>query len=239
MNKKVIYKHLGTMEYGDCWAYQEELMQRIVQTKIHNRDDHLNHPTENYLLSVEHPHVYTLGKSGKEEHLLVNTDFLKRINASYYRVNRGGDITYHGFGQLVLYPILDLENFFTDIHRYVRFLEEIIIRTLSEYNIKAGRRKGETGVWIDAEDEQKARKICAIGVRSSRWITMHGLAFNVNTDLKYFTHIVPCGIQDKKVSSLHLELGKKLDMEEVRKKVLNHFEYVFECHLVKDEVDCI
>lgn len=232
MNKNVLYKHLGTLEYEQCWKYQEQLMQKIIDIKLANRNSLSPLPTPNYLLSVEHPHVYTLGKSGKENHLLVSEDFLKKINASYYRVNRGGDITYHGYGQLVLYPILDLENFFTDIHKYIRFLEEIIIRTLNEYGIKAERSSGETGVWLDTHLPEKARKICAIGVRSSRWVTMHGLAFNINTDLNYFNYIIPCGIANKKVTSLHLELGHKIDETEVLNKLLKHFESVFECNLV-------
>ncbi|MCX7729129.1 MAG: lipoyl(octanoyl) transferase LipB, partial [Bacteroidia bacterium] len=184
---------------------------------------------------VEHPHVYTLGKSGKDQHLLVSEEFLKSINASYFKVNRGGDITYHGYGQLVMYPIIDLENFFTDIHKYVRYLEEIIIRTLREYGISADRSQGETGVWIDPKTAH-ARKICAIGVRSSRWVTMHGLAFNVNTNLKYFDYIVPCGIHDKKVTSLEKELGYKVNENEVRLKALKYFEEVFDCKLLKEEI---
>jgi lipoyl(octanoyl) transferase len=208
-------------------------MQSIIDIKLSNREKEFPEPTKNYLLTVEHPHVYTLGKSGKPSHLLVSEDFLKSINATFYKVNRGGDITYHGFGQLVVYPILDLENFFTDIHRYVRNLEEVIIRVLNDYGIKGERSLGETGVWIDTHDIKKARKICAIGVRSSRWVTMHGLAFNLNTDLKYFDYIIPCGISDKKVTSLHLELGKKVDENEVLEKVLHYFEEVFECQLTK------
>lgn len=231
MNKRVIYQHLGTKEYAECWNYQEKLMQTIIDTKLSNRNKEQPLPTDNYLLTVEHPHVYTLGKSGKEKHLLVSEDVLKSINAAYFKVNRGGDITYHGFGQLVVYPILDLENFFMDIHKYVRYLEEIIIRTLADYGIKGERSKGETGVWIDVNTPH-ARKICAIGVRSSRWVTMHGLAFNVNTDLRYFDYIIPCGIVGKKVTSLHEELGQEINEEEVRISVLKHFEEVFECQLV-------
>lgn len=233
LNKNVIYRHLGVLEYEKCWNYQENLMQSIIDIKLSNRQATQQTPTPNYLLSVEHPHVYTLGKSGKEKHLLVSEEFLKSIHASYFKVNRGGDITYHGYGQLVLYPILDLENFFTDIHKYVRFLEEIIIRTLNEYGIKGERSQGETGVWIDAHTPH-ARKICAIGVRSSRWVTMHGLAFNINTNLEYFNYIIPCGINDKKVTSLEKELGFTINETEVRQKVLKHFETVFECHLLTD-----
>lgn len=235
MNKKVLYKHLGTMDYEECWKYQEHLMQEIIKVKLENRNQTIPTPTNNYLLIVEHPSVYTIGKSGKENHLLVSQEFLKSINATYYRVNRGGDITYHGKGQLVMYPILDLENFFTDIHKYVRNLEEVIIRTLKDYGINAKRSKGETGVWIEPDNLQRARKICAIGVRSSRWVTMHGLAFNINTDLKYFDYIIPCGIKNKKVTSLHIELGKKVDEREVRMKVLKYFQEVFECELTSDE----
>lgn len=231
-NKEVIYQHLGTREYAECWQYQEQLMKEIIDIKLSNREREIPVSTQNYLLTVEHPHVYTLGKSGKENHLLVSDDFLKSINASYFKVNRGGDITYHGYGQLVVYPILDLENFFTDIHKYVRYLEEVIIRTLAEYDIKAERSKGETGVWLDV-NSPNARKICAIGVRSSRWVTMHGLAFNINVDLRYFNYIVPCGIVDKKVTSLNKELGYNVDENEVRMKVLRHFEEVFECNIVE------
>lgn len=237
MEKQVFYQHLGTMEYAPCWDLQESLMQEIIHIKLKNRSETIPLPTPNYLLTVEHPPVYTLGKSGKEQHLLVSDDFLKKINATFYKVNRGGDITYHGYGQLVMYPILDLENFFTDIHKYVRYLEEVIIRTLKEYDIEAERSKGETGVWIDAKHPQKARKICAIGVRSSRWVTMHGLAFNLNTDLNYFNYIVPCGIANKKVTSLHIELGQSVDEHDVRTKVLKHFETVFECTLIEKNKD--
>lgn len=234
MNKIVEYYHLGTMDYAECWSLQEKLMQSIITIKLSNRNNKFNQPTPNYLISVEHPHVYTLGKNGKESHLLVSEDFLRKINADYYKVNRGGDITYHGYGQLVLYPILDLENFFTDIHKYVRCLEEIIIRTLKEYDIIAERSKGETGVWIDV-NTVNPRKICAIGVRSSRWVTMHGLAFNINTNLDYFNYIIPCGISGKKVTSLEKELGQKIDEEKVRLKVLKHFEEVFDCQIIKKE----
>lgn len=239
MNKTVNYTHLGTMDYAKCWQLQEKLMQEIIDIKLANRNAEKILPTKNYLLTVEHPHVYTLGKSGKENHLLVDKNFLKKINATYYKVNRGGDITYHGYGQLVVYPILDLENFFTDIHKYVRYLEEIIIRTLKDYGIKGERSKGETGVWIDADNPAKARKICAIGVRSSRWVTMHGLAFNINTDLKYFDYIIPCGIANKKVTSLHKELGNNINETEVRLKVLHYFEEIFECRIIEESKNLI
>ncbi len=230
MNKEVLYQHLGRINYEECWKYQEQLTQEIIQIKLDNRNKKVTTPTPNYLLIVEHPSVYTIGKSGKENHLLVSQEFLNSINVSYYKVNRGGDITYHGEGQLVMYPILDLENFFTDIHRYVRYLEEVIIRTLNDYGIKGERIKGKTGVWIDASSPY-ARKICAIGVRSSRWVTMHGLAFNINTQLKYFDYIVPCGISDKKVTSLHIELNRKVDECEVISKVIKYFQEVFECKI--------
>jgi lipoyl(octanoyl) transferase len=231
-NKRVLRKDLGLLDYKVCWDYQEELQQSIVAQKTSNRNlpEAEQQATNNYLLFVEHPHVYTLGKSGDENNLLISGAFLKSINATYYKINRGGDITYHGPGQLVVYPILDLENFFTDIHKYLRLLEETVIKTLVEYNITAGRSNGETGVWLDAETP-KARKICAIGVHCSRWVTKHGLAFNINNDMSYFGHIVPCGIADKAVTSLEKELGRKVDMEEVKQKLKKHFAEIFECEL--------
>jgi len=186
-------------------------------------------PTPSYLIFCEHPHVYTLGNSGNKDHLLISEQQLIQKKATYYKINRGGDITYHGPGQIVGYPILDLDNFFTDIHKYLRFLEETVILTLAEYGILAGRSKGETGVWLDAENPLKARKICALGVRASRWVTMHGFAFNINTDLNYFGNIVPCGIVDKAVTSLEKELGKKINEEEVKQKLKKHFAALFEC----------
>jgi len=189
-------------------------------------------PTKNYLILCEHPHVYTLGKSGHESNLLVNEQELKQKNATYYKINRGGDITYHGPGQVVGYPILDLDNFFTDIHKYLRFLEEMVILTLAEYGIKAGRSAGETGVWIDVENPQKARKICAMGVRASRWVTMHGFALNVNADLDYFGNIIPCGIVDKAVTSMDKELGHLVDEQEVKKKLEKHFADLFNCIII-------
>lgn len=220
------------MDYKDCWNYQEELFNSIVKQKTANRDlpEEKQTPTKNYLLFVEHPHVYTLGKSGDEKNLLVNDSQLQQKQATYYKINRGGDITYHGPGQLVAYPILDLDNFFTDIHKYLRLLEETIIKTLAEYGIKAGRSKGETGVWLD-EGNSKARKICAFGVRCSRWVTMHGWGFNVNADLDYFNNIIPCGINDKAVTSLHTELGKKVDMAEIKEKLKKNFAEIFEAQL--------
>lgn len=222
------------MDYKTCWDYQEELFNSIVEQKIKNRDLPVEKriPTKNYLLFVEHPHVYTLGKSGDEKNLLVNDSQLQENKATYYKINRGGDITYHGPGQLVAYPIMDLDNFFTDIHKYLRFLEETIIKTLFEYGIVSGRSKGETGVWLDETDQIKARKICAFGVRCSRWVTMHGWGFNVNADLNYFNNIIPCGIKDKSVTSLNVELGKQIEMKEIKEKLKNHFAQLFEAQLI-------
>lgn len=217
------------MDYKTCWDYQEELFNSIIQTKVANRDapEAARVPTSNYLLFVEHPHVYTLGKSGDERHLLVNNEQLRERGATYYKINRGGDITYHGPGQLVVYPVFDLDNFFTDIHRYLRTLEEAVILTLADYGITAGRSKGETGVWLDADDPRRARKICAMGVRCSRWVTMHGLAFNINPDLGYFSSIVPCGIADKQVASLAGELNRSITVREVAPGLLKHLTVLF------------
>ncbi|MGQ0829788.1 MAG: lipoyl(octanoyl) transferase LipB [Bacteroidota bacterium] len=225
---------LGLMDYKQAWDYQEKLFTEVVKIKSGNRILPVKNqqPTTNYLIFCEHPHVYTLGKSGSETNLLVSEQQLKERNATYYKINRGGDITYHGPGQIVGYPILDLDNFFTDIHKYLRFLEEVVIRTLAEYGIQSGRRKGETGVWLDAGDALKARKICALGVRASRWVTMHGFAFNVNVDLNYFGNIIPCGISDKAVTSLDKELGHKVNEEEVKQKLKKHFAELFECVLI-------
>lgn len=222
------------MDYKACWDYQEALFNSIVEKKTKNR--HLQEPdsitTKNYLLLVEHPHVYTLGKSGDEKNLLVNESELKENNASYYKINRGGDITYHGPGQLVVYPILDLDHFFTDIHKYLRLLEETVILTLKEFGIVGERSKGETGVWLEPDAPGKARKICAMGVKCSRWVTMHGLALNVNSDLNYFNNIIPCGITDKAVTSIQKELNHSVDMKEVKKFLLNHFESLFAAELI-------
>lgn len=227
-NKLVSVQDLGLIDYQKAWDYQEEIFAKTIQAKINNRlRENDTEKTANFLLLCEHPHVFTLGKSGKAENLLVNDLQLKQINASYYKINRGGDITYHGPGQLVAYPILDLDNFFTDIHKYLRFLEEAIIKTCADFNVSAGRYPGYTGVWLDP-DQANARKICAMGVRCSRWVTMHGFAFNVNTNLDYFKHIVPCGIDDKAVTSLELELGHKVDINEVKEKFLIHFFDLFE-----------
>jgi len=222
------------MDYKACWDYQEELFKKTVDLKIENRKGlpEGEKPTENHLLFVEHPHVYTLGKSGKKENLLISTDRLEEVEATYYKINRGGDITYHGPGQIVGYPIFDLDNFFTDIHKYLRFLEEAIILTLSDYGIKAGRLEGFTGVWLDVDDMSKARKICAMGVKCSRWVTMHGLAFNVNTDLSYFDYIVPCGIDDKAVTSMEKELGEKVDVEKVKAKLKENLANLFDVEYI-------
>ncbi|WP_144602858.1 lipoyl(octanoyl) transferase LipB [Algoriphagus algorifonticola] len=233
INKKVEFRDLGLMDYQQAWDYQEELFAQTVARKIRNRNLPIaeQEATDNYLLFVEHPHVYTLGKSGKEENLLLDEAGLKSQHATYYKINRGGDITYHGPGQLVGYPLLDLDNFFTDIHKYLRFLEEAIILTLAEYGIEAGRINGLTGVWLDHIEQKNPRKICAMGVKSSRWVTMHGFAFNINADLSYFGHIIPCGIDDKAVTSLHKELGKPIPMEEVKGKVKRHLSQLFEMEL--------
>ena len=235
VNKKTHFIHLGLKDYQEAWDFQEQLFKETVDQKIANRKaaDEEQVTTENYLIFCEHPHVYTLGKSGDENHLLANEAFLKEKEATFYKINRGGDITYHGPGQIVGYPILDLDHFFTDIHKYLRFLEEAVILTLKEYGIEAGRVDGLTGVWLDGDNDQKARKICALGVKSSRWVTMHGFAFNVNTNLEYFNYIVPCGIQDKAVTSLAKELGKEMDMKEVEDKLKNHLAEIFEMELIQ------
>lgn len=235
MNRKVEVQNLGYRDYKEVWDYQEELFKSILDLKIKNRRENTDQETSNYLLLVEHPHVYTLGKSGDLKNLLVSEEDLKKKNATFYRINRGGDITYHGPGQLVAYPILDLDNFFTDIHKYLRFLEETVIRTLAEYGLKAERSEGETGVWLDV-GTPFARKICAMGVRASRWVTMHGLALNVNADLGYFDNIIPCGIEGKAVTSLNVELGKKeVSLEEVQQKLLKYFAELFEAELLSKE----
>lgn len=233
INNKVFFEDLGTKDYVPTWDYQEELMKKAIDLKIKNRDLDATEQTatENHLLFVEHPHVYTLGKSGHEENMLANEEMLKKIEATYVKVNRGGDITYHGFGQIVGYPILDLENFYTDIHRYLRDLEEVIIRTIAEYGLIGTRSEGETGVWLDV-GKPYARKICAMGVKTSRWVTLHGFALNVNTNMKYFDYIVPCGITDKQVTSMKNELEREVDMQEVKQKIRKHFTDVFACELM-------
>ncbi|MHA7131956.1 lipoyl(octanoyl) transferase LipB [Algoriphagus namhaensis] len=232
INKKVIFRDLGLMDYQKAWDYQEKIFEETVSLKISNRKaTGEKKVTPNYLLFLEHPHVYTLGKSGDEKNLLLDEQGLKQRGATYYKINRGGDITYHGPGQLVGYPILDLDNFFTDIHKYLRLLEESVIRTLEEYGIPSGRIQGLTGVWLDHEEQANPRKICALGVKASRWVTMHGFAFNVNSDLSYFDSIIPCGIDDKAVTSLQSELGYPIEMEEVKGKMKRHIAELFEMEL--------
>ena len=225
--KKIKLIDLGLKDYKETWDYQEVLFQETNDMKIENRKNNTAYKTPNYFLFVEHPHVYTLGKSGDMNNLLLNESQLTAKGATFYKINRGGDITYHGPGQLVGYPILDLDNFFTDIHKYLRFLEEVIILTLDEYGIKAGRSEGETGVWLGV-GTPFARKICALGVRTSRWVTMHGFALNVNTNLGYFDNIIPCGIKGKAVTSMEAELNEKVPLEEVKEKILKHFSALFE-----------
>jgi len=241
-NKKVIFQEWGLIDYKEAWDKQEALFgdtvalkTQIRNLKIETEGDEYQEesPTPNYLIFCEHPHVYTLGKSGKPEHLLLDEKGLKEKNASYYPINRGGDITYHGPGQIVGYPILDLDNFFTDIHLYLRTLEEAVILTLANYGLEAGRYPGYTGVWFDADNE-KARKICAMGVRCSRWVTMHGFAFNINTDLDYFKNIVPCGIDDKAVTSMQKELGKEVDIEEVKENLKRNISVLFDMEILCD-----
>ena len=231
--QKVHFQDLGLIDYKKAWDFQETLFKANVDAKIENRRaEKTVTETINHFLFCEHPHVYTLGKSGDEKHLLLSEKMLQQKGATYYKINRGGDITYHGPGQIVGYPILDLDKFFTDIHKYLRFLEEMIILTLAEYGIEAGRYEGFTGVWLDADNPLKARKISAMGVRSSRWVTMHGFAFNINTDLDYFNNIVPCGITDKQVTSLQKELNREIDVNEVKQKLKKHFEQLFQAELV-------
>lgn len=231
LNKQLQLQDLGLKDYKETWEYQESLFAAIIDIKIKNRREALGAQTPNHFLFVEHPHVYTLGKSGDLDNLLIPQDKLAAIGATFYKINRGGDITYHGPGQVVGYPILDLENFFTDIHKYLRLLEEMVILTLAQYGIKAERSEGETGVWLDP-GTPFARKICAMGVRASRWVTMHGFALNVNTDLGYFDHMIPCGIKDKAVTSMNLELGlKQVSTQEVKTSLLKHFLTLFKAQL--------
>lgn len=232
MNKQITFRDLGLRDYKEVWDYQESLFKEVLDIKISNRREEKEDSTPNYFLFVEHPHVYTLGKSGDFSNLLLNEKQLEDKGASFYKINRGGDITYHGPGQVVGYPILDLENFFTDIHKYLRLLEEAIILTLAEYGLQCERSEGETGVWLGV-GTPFARKICAMGVRASRWVTMHGFALNVNSDLGYFDNIIPCGIKDKAVTSLHVELGvEKVNEEEVKAKILKHFSVLFEAEII-------
>ncbi|UKJ08087.1 lipoyl(octanoyl) transferase LipB [Solitalea lacus] len=232
--KEVQFIDWGLIDYKEAWDKQEAIFSETVRIKTENRNNqpNLQKETNDYLVFCEHPHVYTLGKSGKPEHLLLNDQALKEKEASYYKINRGGDITYHGPGQIVGYPIFDLDHFFTDIHKYLRFLEEAIILTLGEYGVKAGRSEGQTGVWLDAENPWTARKICAMGVRCSRWVTMHGFAFNVNANLDYFNNIVPCGISDKAVTSLNKELGHDVDINETKEILKRKLCELFEMHLI-------
>jgi lipoyl(octanoyl) transferase len=242
-SRKVIFEDLGKMPYQKAWDYQEELLQKNIKVKTELKSPEYSEQlglkgtnqqkhTTNHLLFVEHPPVFTLGKSGNLEHLLIPEEGMKSQGIEFFNTNRGGDITFHGPGQLVTYPILDLEHFGTDIGKYLRNLEEVIILTLEEYGVSGGRSIGETGVWIDPALPGKERKIAALGVRCSRWITMHGFAFNINTDLSFFDHIIPCGIQNKKVTSLEKESGRKIQMGEVKQKVKRHFEEVFGAELV-------
>lgn len=232
--KRVSIEHLGAIDYKTAWDYQEKLFGDLVALKMANRKregDGEESPTPlNHLLFCEHPHVYTLGKSGSLDHLLLSEEQLEEKKAVFYKINRGGDITYHGPGQVVCYPILDLDQFFTDIHKYLRYLEEAVIKTMAEYGLNGDRYPGYTGVWLDP-DTQNARKICAMGVRCSRWVTMHGLAFNVNTNLGYFDNIVPCGIEDKAVTSMQKELGKTLNVKEITKRLINHIADLFEMEI--------
>ncbi|MBU2922194.1 lipoyl(octanoyl) transferase LipB [Winogradskyella psychrotolerans] len=232
MNKTIQLQDLGTKDFKATWDYQEELFKAILDTKVKNRREDAGLETNNHFLFVEHPHVYTLGKSGDLSNLLLSEAQLAEKGATFYKINRGGDITYHGPGQIVGYPILDLDNFFTDIHKYLRLLEEVIIRTLAEYGLLTERSPGETGVWLDV-GTPFARKICAMGVRASRWVTMHGFALNVNADLGYFDNIIPCGIRGKAVTTLNNELGvEKVDEAEVKRKLLKHFRLLFEADFV-------
>jgi len=227
INQTVDFQNLGLIDYKNAWDYQEELFQKVVSVKQENRKSKINRASPNFLLFCEHPHVYTLGKSGKESNLLINEEFLKSKGARLYKINRGGDITYHGPGQVVGYPILDLDNFGLSIKSYIHKLEEVIIQTLKHFGIDSSRSEGATGVWLDANDAIKARKICAMGVRTSHWVSMHGFALNVNTDLSYFDYIVPCGIVGKNVTSITKELGKTISIEEVHEVLRNEFSNIF------------
>lgn len=237
--KKIYLRDLGSIEYGEAWHLQEDILKQglaIKSQRITNPDGVTGAVIDNHFILCQHPHVYTLGKSGHVENLLINDNRLKELGATYFKTNRGGDITYHGPGQIVGYPILDLEQFFTDLGKYMRGLEEVIIRTLTHFGIEGGRLKGCTGVWLDAEDPQRARKICAMGVRCSRWITMHGFALNVNTDMRFFDYIVPCGITDKAVTSMQKELGRIVDEQEVKEILAKEFATVFEAEILKAEM---
>jgi lipoyl(octanoyl) transferase len=232
--RKVLFQDLGLMDYKAAWDYQEKLFQELIDRKVRNRDlpSEQKEDIHHYLLFCEHPHVYTLGKSGSEDNLLIDSVGLTQKEATFYKINRGGDITYHGPGQLVAYPIFDLDDFFTDIHKYLRYLEEAVILTIGEYGLKGDSYPGFTGVWLDPNDPVRARKICAMGVKCSRWVTMHGIGFNVNTDLNYFKNIVPCGIDDKQVTSIEQELGRKVDLEEVKEKLKQNLANIFDFDFV-------
>jgi lipoyl(octanoyl) transferase len=234
INRKTQFIHLGLIDYQQAWDYQASLFAKILEVKKANRDLPVEQqqPTDNFLIFCEHPHVFTLGKSGDEANLKIKKENLHTIQASYVHTNRGGDITYHGPGQIIGYPVIDLENFFTDIHQYMRLLEEAVIQTLNEFGISSGRIPGLTGVWLDPDHESRARKICALGVKTSRWVAMHGFAFNVNADLNYFDYIVPCGIDDKAVTSMEFELGKKQDMKAVEEILKAKLAHLFEMELV-------
>ena len=230
--RKVEFEDIGLVSYGKAWDFQTEIFTKTVDLKLANRKNPENTTeTTDHFLFVEHPPVFTLGKSGKKEHLLVDEEQLKKDGFEYFPVNRGGDITYHGPGQVVGYPIIDLDHYFTDIHKYLRYLEEVIISTLSDYGLKTGRSDGETGVWMD-KGTPFARKLCAMGVKASRWTTMHGFALNVNVDLSHFDYIVPCGISDKKVTSLNVELGRDVDLNEVKDKIKFYFQKQFNCAFI-------
>ena len=224
------FKDIGLIEYKEAWLFQEKFFNEILEIKSKNRNEGSEITTKNHLIFCEHPHVYTLGNSGNKENLLVNEEYLKSRGASFYKTNRGGDITYHGPGQIVCYPIFDLDNFFNDIGKYLRFLEEVIILTLKEYGLSGERSKGVTGVWLDV-GKPTARKICAMGVKTSRWVSMHGFAFNLNTDLSYFENIIPCGINDKKVTSLEKEIGYKIDVDHAKSLIKSNLERVFDLKL--------
>ncbi len=232
MNRQIKFIDLGLMDYKEAWDYQQNLFDEIVEIKKQNRKNNTNIKTPNYFLFVEHPHVYTLGKSGNESNLLINEAQLKNKNARFYKINRGGDITYHGPGQIVGYPILDLENFFTDIHKYLRLLEQIVIMTLGHYGIQSERNDGKTGVWLDV-NTPFPKKICAMGVRASRWVTMHGFALNVNVDLNYFNNIIPCGIADNIVTSMNNELNEpEINIAKVKDALKNYFSKTFDSKFI-------
>ncbi len=229
--QKIQLQDIGLTDYKDAWDFQNEIFQDIIAIKLKNRDLEVKKPTPNHFIFTEHPHVYTLGKSGDINNLLLSEEQLKEKGITFFKSNRGGDITYHGPGQIVGYPILDLDNFFSDIHKFMRNLEEVIIRTIADYGLKGERSEGETGVWLGV-GTPFARKICALGVRTSRWVTMHGFALNVSTDIGYFDHIIPCGIRGKAVTSLEIELDKKIPKDEVKQKIKKYFAIVFKAEFV-------